>query len=397
MIDAIANGNCVEHLEYLLRFLAAWKERPACLTPMAYQWCSAFSGMITGLGKSTYRVSYVITRPDPTLKFENGFTDVGPGCDLVHRTYRCRRVLNLYDSQDLLLKTLEIGFRLARPGRDLPAIRLDHTSDRDRMFEVAFSSGRDEVFADATYAWLADSDCTSTSSLARYFADRVEQPKPFSQKLRQAGIDAICYTWNSELTVPEPETVRLLNHLEADVDEMKEKYGWINLSVSVIRSPTGFGSLSSHNWRLLDKLTSTTRFYGYHIERDMEVMRSLEKAEDWEKLEVWMWIVWMSLPESGPRGLMEDAPTRESMEDIEQVTLELSLRRPSALQRFKNLCEKYTGWWDYDDKLQGICKQARAEQLPLDPPPYVSNSPAQGLFVLIPHFFPSVNRFTPSH
>ena len=36
VMDVIANGNRVERLKYLLKFLAAWKERPACLTPIAY-------------------------------------------------------------------------------------------------------------------------------------------------------------------------------------------------------------------------------------------------------------------------------------------------------------------------------------------------------------------------
>jgi hypothetical protein len=128
--------------------------------------------------------------------------------------------------------------------------------------------------------------------------------------------------------------------------------------VGVIRSPTGFESLSSHYWRLLGKLASTTIFRGFTL-RDMEVMRSLEEAEDWEKLEVWMVVVWMFLPIQTP----------ETMEDIEQVTLKLSLRQPSALQRFEDLCERDAIWTQYNGpKLRGICDQARAEQLPPEPP-----------------------------
>ena len=331
--------------------------------------------MITGPGLSRQGSADTIR---PFREREDRFADVGPDCDLVHR----RRDPDLYGYADfLLLKTLEVGFRLAQPGRDRPAIRLDHTLDRNWMFEVALLSADDESIADATYAWIADSDCTSTSLLAYYLADRVVWLKPFSPRLWQAGIRAICYNRDSQLTVPAPETVHLLNRLKADVDKMEGKEegkdNWVNLLVSVIRSPTGFESLSSHNWRLLEKLLSTKSFYWHHVERDMEVMRSLEKAEDWEKLKVWMVIVWMSLRVSGPR---------ESMEGIEQVTLELFLRQPSALRRFENLCESGVIRREYKDKLEGICKRAQVERSPSEPP-YVSASPAQGLSVLILLFF----------
>ena len=327
--------------------------------------------MITGPGLSRQGSADTIR---PFREREDRFADVGPDCDLVHR----RRDPDLYGYADfLLLKTLEVGFRLAQPGRDRPAIRSDHTLDCNWMFKVALSSADDEFIADATYAWIAHSDRTSTSSLACYLADRVVRLKPFSPRLRQAGIHVICCTWDSQLTFPAPEVARLLNHLEVDVDEMEKKDIWVNLLVSAIRSPMGFESLSSHNWRLLEKLLSTKSFYWHYVERDMEVMRSLEKAEDWEKLEVWMGIVWMSLRVSGPR---------ESMEGIEQVTLELFLRQPSALRRFENLCESGVIRREYKDKLEGICKRTQVERLPSEPP-YVSDPPAQGLSVLILLFF----------
>ena len=101
----------------------------------------------------------------------------------------------------------------------------------------------------------------------------------------------------------------------------------------------------------------------------MEVMKSLEEAEDWEKLEVWLEAVW--------RSLTSGMPTPKLMEGVKQVTLKLSLRQPSALQRFKNLCGGRALWKECRDKLQGVCNQALAEQLPSEPPlsPYVSVPP----------------------
>jgi len=368
---------------------------------MVYQWCSAFSGIITGPSQDWPSRSQAYILMELLMGFnrlEEGFTKVGPGCDPVHLAYGRRRNLALHNYMDLFCKTLEIGFRLARPGRDWPAIRLDHT-----LFEVAFSSTDDEVITDAVYTWIADSDCTSNSSLARYLAHRVEQPKPFSPRLRQAGIYAISCAWNSQLIVPAPETVHLLNRLEADMDMdemgreemaggmMEGIVNWVNLLVSVIRSPTGFESLSSHNWRLLSELVWTMGFDKDLVERDVEVMRSLEKVEDWEKLEVWMEIIWMALGYLTSGDSMGEVSTPESIQDIERVTLKLSLRQPSALQRFENLCTNGTVWEEHMQKLEGICKRARVERLPLEPPPppppYVSDSSARHLSVLIPLFF----------
>jgi len=88
------------------------------------------------------------------------------------------------------------------------------------------------------------------------------------------------------------------------------------------------------------------------------------------------------------------------MEGIEQVTLKLFSRQLSALQIFKSLYEGDGIWEQYKVKLREICDQAQVEQLPSvqsSPPQYVSDPPIQHLLVLIPHFFASVNLFTPSH
>ena len=89
-------------------------------------------------------------------------------------------------------------------------------------------------------------------------------------------------------------------------------------------------------------------------------MRSFEEAEDWEKLEVWIVVVWQSLPESTP------APT---MEDVERVTRKLLLQRPSALRRFKDLCERGSLYSSHEAQLRQVCDQAQTEQPPSESPP----------------------------
>jgi len=155
--------------------------------------------------------------------------------------------------------------------------------------------------------------------------------------------------------------------------------------VDVVHSPAGLESLSSHYWHLLGKLVVASIFSLHLAPRDVEVMRSLEKAEDWEKLGVWMVVVWSSLPWS--RILVS-----ELMESIEEVTLKLLLRRPSALQGFEDLCEvgRFSTEFlqEWGNELRQIWNRARAEQSTMESPSplWVSVHPAQHLSVLIPPF-----------
>jgi hypothetical protein len=170
------------------------------------------------------------------------------------------------------------------------------------------------------------------------------------------AIRAIGRIGQSELEASGLETIRLLNHLKADVDEILDKYGWTQALTSAIRSPAGAESLSPQCWRLFRELLKTPRSlpWNWDVTRDVEVMISLEEAGSWETLEVWIVFIWFARP----------AP--KWMEDVERVTLELLLHQPSALPRFEDLCNAAEVW---DRKLlQQICDKAQAEPLPPECP-----------------------------
>ena len=152
----------------------------------------------------------------------------------------------------------------------------------------------------------------------------------------------------------------MLNHLNPSVDDVVGKRGWARLLVGVMCLPTGLESMSPHYWHLLGESALGTDFSKTPGLRSVEMMRSFEEAEDWEKLEVWIVVVWQSLPESTP------APT---MEDVERVTHKLPLQRPSALRRFKDLCERGSLYSSHEAQLRQVCDQAQTEQPPSESPP----------------------------
>jgi len=388
-MKGIADGSCLGHLNYLLEFLAAWEKRPAYLTPMAYQWCSTISEAAGKLGPSApsrslplFLFDFIFPRSRSRFRphdlvaggylsdiAEKGFSEVGPNRDPVylddtsHHTHRHPQHLTSHDYAHLLSITLEIGFRRVTPSRDQSAQHPDHTSHHEWAFETAFSSDDDEVIADAVCMWIAGGDSTLPDSCARCLTKRVDMDKPLSPRLRRASIYVVEHIWRNVPKVSGLDIVCWLNRLNIDADDMVDKGSWAKLLVEAIRSPTGPESLSSHYWRLLEKLVVASKLRLGLTSRDTEVMRSLEKAGDWERLGVWMVVVWSFSPGS-------NIPIPESMEGIEEVTLKLLLQRPSALQGCKDLCQagalccSCSSCRSRKDKLQQICDQARAEQLP---------------------------------
>jgi hypothetical protein len=260
------------------------------------------------------------------------------------------------------------------------------------MLKVAFSSDDDEVIADAVTIWTICGDQTPPGSFVSYFAKRVEKSRPVSPRLRQVAVCAIEPIWCGELGVSELETIHLLNHLNVDVGDVVEKSKWARLLVTVMCLPAGLENLSPHYWFLLDKLVLGISFSGAPRLQSVEVMRSLEETEDWEKLEVWIVVVWQSLPSSTP------IPT---MEDVERVTLKSLLQQPPALPRVGALCEQGSLYSSHRARLQQICEQAQAGQLPLKslPPLYVSVCPTQHLYILTPlfSFLQSINSHPTTH
>ena len=391
-MSTIADGTCIHHLNLLLEFLAAWEKRPECLTWMVCQWSSTISETVWRLRPSETQIKppyhlELCTKYNRRLRPQ----DVG-----IYRTTTAtlfsavrsnRNSSGSYPTQNqvqhslpqdlyeyLLPIILEVGFRLARFDTRFGDIHPDDTPHHKRIFETAFSRNDDEVIADAVRMWITTTGRTPLGSFARHFNKRLEGGRPLSEGLRQLIIDVVERIWDNKPWESGPETVRLLNCLDANMDGL-----WgddrVCLLSHVICGPGGL-ELSPHYWRLLDTFAVDGKTLVCPESSDWDIMRALQEVEDWEKLEVWMGFMWK---------LLKRCNMPELMEDTRPVTLKLLSQRQSALQKFENICAG--GSSDREEEsnnnpkwvLQDICKRVRAENLPSEDSPrlsYVALQPA---------------------
>lgn len=316
------------------------------------------------------------------------FCRLGPNCDPVNSDpifgWVKHPALDLYVY--LLLIVLEVGFRPAGTTPTWGCILPAHTSGHEWVFEIAFSSSDDEVIADGVSMFIMNGALTPLDSFARYFTKRMERNTPFLPRLQQLIMRALRCIWDIGLRESGPETIRLLNRLA-----VTEGDAWDAMLEDVIHSPAGIEGLSLDYWCLMLESMNDT----WSLEpRDIRAMQLLRGSKDWEKLEIWMLVVWTCLP-------YPSDVTAGSMEEVQEVTLELFSRRPSAIRRFEDLYKPRVSENSYDQtykkKLQDVCDQARAETMPLGKPQtsmYVSPHPAQQLLILMSCFSFSQLDFT---
>ena len=321
-----------------------WEKRPTCLTPLVYQWCSTISHAIETLEPNDipaikqalheYRFQYVVPHKSDTgfgTFAEAVFSHTRADCDrlcLGHTSHPDDELPQDVDYSNyacILPIVLEIGLRLAGPSRDWAALSLGHTSHHERMFDIVFSGQDDETISDAVGVWITDRNHILFGLCARYLAKSMERETAFSPRLRRVVIHALQRNWNDELTASGSEVIYLLNRLKVGMDDVGDGKEWIRLLVGVIRSSPGLERLSLHHWDLLYNMMLIKEIAGGFLPVDVEVVKFLEEAEDWERMEVWIVTMWWP-----PYNWFD-----EEMEDIEQVTLKLLSQRPSLLPKLK--------------------------------------------------------------
>ena len=316
------------------------------LIPMAYRWCSAISKKIRE------------RRGDEPTSSDLSSSDH-------NNHYGC-----------ILSLSLAIAFRHIGSESVFLPDRLSHTPHDKWMLDAIFTRGDDNAIADAMYVgiidegaamyvWTMDEEAGQSGSWTRRLLKLTERVRPFSPRLRWTILHFVQERWYSILGEAVLEFVCLLNNLEVSVGEVGDAgRGWGRLLIEVLLTPVGQMRLSSHYWLLLGNLISVFPETCSAVDRQTEVMKSLEEAQDWEKLETWMLVVWWSDYDSDP----------VPIQDIERETLTLFRQRSSAIPEFEGLLENHTQFNfpplfnTYKDVLRRICDQARAERSPLRSP-----------------------------
>ena len=328
VVDAIPVTDRWGHLYELLEQLMEWEERPACLTAMAYQWSLAFCDCIRDIDHISaglaVRASY----------WFEGMIEPYDG-----RVGTSKREYALECCTLLLALSLGVGFRHGPSGGQMytpPANEEYHRLMVETMLRRASRGTRStrkmEVLhvgiEGALHVWASGGHLPTLGSCARYLGG-VVNGHHIPPELRVLLIRAVGSMEYEDLERAGLEViVDVLSDLDLRSDDMCLGGRWPSLLKPLIRSQCGRERLPLRYWHLLEALVMDDVEPPMMLcQPDVDAMRALEASQDWEKLEVWMRVVWISRLD----GWFPPVPIAE---DIERVTLSLFQRRPSALSGF---------------------------------------------------------------
>ena len=262
---------------------------------------------------------------------------------------------NLEDWENLLLVCLELGFRHLDPLDWRIKIRLTHTEHHRGLIDIVFKSQKSEAIADLLSAWTLGRGYTE---LAGTLLDIITGHLfglhtliPSSPRLRQHVVHFIEGNGSRIFShARAEELIELLNQLHVTFEEMCNTTAWSSLLLDVVRSPVGIQRLPDRYWQLLvDLAVSASRRWRSGDPDKLKIAGSLIEAEDWDKLERWIGILWMSpKSEEIPEGGMSFVPEGITEEDLEHPTLWLFRHRPGAAQRLEQLIERWSWEWGKD-------------------------------------------------
>ena len=306
------NGDRSKFISDALRDLVKLGARPQCLTVFAYEWCSAIYGN--------------------REKFE--------------------------DWESLLLACLETGFRHLNARQPYFDIELTHTEHHWGLVDVVLKSQKSEVIADLLRAWtLRHPFPRPADTLVDICAGHLvglHNLVQFSPRLRQLVIHFIGNAGYKRFKGAGVEKLtELLDHLQVTVEDVDEGELWMSLLLDVVGSSQGTQHLSHWYWELLVELALVTPEWPIFVPRDSpEITKSLVEAQELDKFECWIGLVWLNSWEWDVAGVTE--------EDLENWMLLLFRQRPGATQKLKEWMERGNQrlGWDIPESFQRICERA---------------------------------------
>ena len=211
------------------------------------------------------------------------------------------------------------------------------------------------MIADLLHAWTTPSaprelGSELLSSCARHLVG-LQKMAPSSPRLRRLVIRSVEFTEYAvfeELGVE--RFIEFLNHLHVTVEDIDYGSSWVEPLVRTILSSKEPQHLSNCYWELLVESAVSSYWLEIGLMDGLRITTSLIRAEGWSRLECWMGIVWMLLPE-------EADPTEGGLGHSMEL---LFHQRPGAVQRL----EQWIKQWGrkhhnrVPKSFQRLCKQA---------------------------------------
>lgn len=263
---------------------------------------------------------------------------------------------------------------------------LTHTEHHGALVETVFKSNDGEAIADLLCAFtITDSFLLPTYALldicTRYIADLPNRATVLlSPRLRQCVIRYLgCMGFRIFQEVDAGEFVGLLNRLHVGVEDVGGELTWGPILLGVMGSPDGVQHLAIQYWELLVELKLSFLWPPDLIILSPHVMDFLLASEQWDKLECWVGVCWMS------PGYLE--------QNLHPVTLSLFCQQPSAIAKLREWIQRRN--IRVPEAFRQISKQAREAQLsvPLSLPSHSGID-----FVLgQPHHLPKMKNLLTCH
>jgi len=243
----------------------------------------------------------------------------------------CESHSSLENREELLLLSLEIGFRHISPKDSWIEARLTHVKSHQKMLDIVFQSGESEAIADLLCSWTSGSyyhsPHPSLKTCAKYLVS-ISHLQPFSPRLQQAIIKFIDCIGHKEFEqVGMDGVIGLLDGLHVNIDNISNTYGWTGFLLNIVQSPEGIQYASHRYWELLVELVVSVPRGLMGNTCGPHTMKSLEDAKEWDKLECWMGIIWIKQSMDEELGVDKE---------LEHLTLSLFQQRPGAIQRLEH-------------------------------------------------------------
>ena len=264
----------------------------------------------------------------------------------------CENYSSLKNGEDLLSLLLEIGFRHLNREDHWLELGPTHTEHHQVLAKIIFESGDSEAIADLLYAWTSRSnshESYASLKICMQYLVGLHHLYPFSPRLHYLIAHTIVIIGYQEFKQVGVEVFfKLVDDLQAHVEE-SDKIEWTSLLLDIIQSTEGIQHLSLPHWELLVVIIVS---YGQWLEGSTyspQTMISLKEAEEWDKLECWIGVVWMLWPREG----------ETAERDLRNTTLALFHQRPGAVQKLEQWMEQWADEWRrIPESFQQICKQA---------------------------------------